>query len=510
MTAFLHLPDMPINSTYRLGLGSPDTLTVSTWSVLQNTGTIIDLLYFASTVEIGLYVTIQSDDDSLIRSTASATSISIGIGSLLTQSPVDPFTPLAPLIDIFKAIDGNYGPGMTATITNLGNLTTAGMSASAIRIADGGNSIYNYGVIDVYETSRFASANAIVIESDRDQTGVNASNLIFNQFGGLIAARSIAFGAWAIHTSHDDDTVDNRGRITGVVELGGGNDVFDNHGAVDSYGGDPGQVFLGDGDDRFTQTGTPPQKFEVHGGLGDDLFEIDDPTGWKIVEAAGEGTDTMSVAVTWSLAGTEFENLILGGTADVQGTGNTAANTMTGNRGANLIAGRSGDDSISGGAGNDLLRGGLDDDLLDGGDDDDVISGGDGIDVLLGGAGKDRLFGDAGQDTLTGGAGRDILWGGADADVFVYLASSDSPAGAGRDAIGDFEIGVDLIDLRAVATTAITWVGTAAFSGTGPEVRSLALGSNTLLALDADGDGLADLQVMLHGATGLTALDLLF
>lgn len=83
------------------------------------------------------------------------------------------------------------------------------------------------------------------------------------------------------------------------------------------------------------------------------------------------GIDTVEVAFSYTL-GAQQENLLLGATGALNGTGNASANSLTGNTGNNRL---------DGGAGNDILI------------------GGGGSDTLLGGAGADRLRGDAGNDT---------------------------------------------------------------------------------------------------------------
>src|SRR6185295_11617006 len=49
----------------------------------------------------------------------------------------------------------------------------------------------------------------------------------------------------------------------------------------------------------------------------------------------------------------ELENLILTGTAAINGTGNTKDNALTGNIAANSLDGGTGKDTMTGGAGND-------------------------------------------------------------------------------------------------------------------------------------------------------------
>src|SRR4029079_10970278 len=103
-----------------------------------------------------------------------------------------------------------------------------------------------------------------------------------------------------------------------------------------------------------------------------------------------------------------------------------------------FIIGNSSTNNIFGGLGNDTLKGGGGNDNLFGDAGSDDLFGGDGNEALRGGKGADNLFGDAGTDFLFGGPGKDFLTGGADGDFFTFLKLSDSPRGAGRDVILDF------------------------------------------------------------------------
>jgi len=162
-----------------------------------------------------------------------------------------------------------------------------------------------------------------------------------------------------------------------------------------------------------------------------------------------------------------------------------------------------------------MLDGGTDDDRLFGRAGNDRLEGGEGDDSLRGGSGTDQLFGGDGEDVLYGGIGRDTLTGGADADRFVFAATAETPAGANRDVITDFEKGLDLIDLsridaRVTNTTAddvFTFIGTAAFGNVAGQLRYAIAGGNTTIAFDTDGNGLADGEIRLTGAIALNAGD---
>lgn len=80
---------------------------------------------------------------------------------------------------------------------------------------------------------------------------------------------------------------------------------------------------------------------------------------------------------------------------------------------------------IDGGAGNDILLGGFGNDVIFGGDSNDYIDGRKGNDSLFGGAGNDTIFGDKGNDSLFGGLGTDFLFGGAGADSLFGESGTD-------------------------------------------------------------------------------------
>lgn len=151
---------------------------------------------------------------------------------------------------------------------------------------------------------------------------------------------------------------------------------------------------------------------------------------------------------------------------------------------------------------------------MEGCDGLDRLLGASGDDLLRGGAGNDALNGGADQDILQGDLGRDTLTGGTEADVFRFLDVSDSTVGlGGRDVIGDFEDGVDLIDLSMIdagtglGNQAFTFIGTAAYSGAGGELRYTQSPNTTVLRADIDGDGIDDMAISIRGTNALDATD---
>ena len=226
-----------------------------------------------------------------------------------------------------------------------------------------------------------------------------------------------------------------------------GNNILDGGGGDDSFAG-------GGGTDTLI------------GGTGNDVFRVDDASD-IILEYAGEGSDLVRVASSYTLAeGVSVE------TMTTKNPNSTAAFDLTGNSFANLIYGNAGANTLSGGGG------------------------------------IDRLRGQGGNDTLIGGAGADELAGGAGNDLFVFEDVSDSSL-ASPDRILDFASG-DLIDLSAIDANvgaaddqAFTFVGSAAFSNTAGELRTAVVSGNTMIYGDTNGDGTADFAITVTGTPAL-------
>jgi serralysin len=133
--------------------------------------------------------------------------------------------------------------------------------------------------------------------------------------------------------------------------------------------------------------------------------------------------------------------------------------------------------------------------LLYGGLGADSLYGDAGDDQLFGGSGSDRLFGGEGADILTGGLCRDTLEGGAGADVFVWQSTQESSASRfGADVIRGFDAAEDRLDLSGVfGETAAVWQESGRFTGQAGEI--IWNGAQSLLSIDVNGDGRADMSV---------------
>ncbi len=159
-------------------------------------------------------------------------------------------------------------------------------------------------------------------------------------------------------------------------------------------------------------------------------------------------------------------------------------------------------------SGNDFFAG--DNEAGDDGSYGETLYGLGGNDQILGLAGNDTLVGGEGDDSLEGGLGKDVLEGGLNRDTFKYNSVEESAFGLlNRDVIRDFANGEDKIDLSAVdANSGISgnqrfeFIEEDAFSGRAGELR-ITTAAGLLVQADIDGDGIADMEILVQGASSL-------
>lgn len=278
------------------------------------------------------------------------------------------------------------------------------------------------------------------------------------------------------------------------------------------------------------------------GGAGDDSYYADSALD-VATELAGEGTDTVTTSVTYTLAA-NVEKLIITSTANnVNGYGNDLDNHLIGYEGNNTLYGGAGNDTISGHNGNDMMYGGTGNDWIQvtGTGDHAIEYANEGIDtvslagipsytmeanienLIFGGVtqtigigntldnmmtGNDisnTLSGMAGNDTLDGDAGVDTLIGGIGDDVYIVNSTTDiltENASEGSDTVKS-SVNFTLASLANIENLTLTGAG--AINGTGSSVANILIGNaavNTLTgSAGADtliGGGGAD---VLYGGT---------
>jgi Ca2+-binding RTX toxin-like protein len=184
----------------------------------------------------------------------------------------------------------------------------------------------------------------------------------------------------------------------------------------------------------------------MRGGSGNDTYVVNQSND-SVIELAGQGTDIVRSAASFTL-GANVEDLRLIGSTAINGTGNGLDNEIFGNAANNILNGGAGNDTLWGNAGKDtLIGGGGSNDELHPGTGNDTVNGSGGISVvsyqefesgvtvnlatgLTGGAagidtliGIARAYGSSAGDTLTGGNDTTRINGGFGDDK-LYFGSS--------------------------------------------------------------------------------------
>jgi Ca2+-binding RTX toxin-like protein len=295
--------------------------------------------------------------------------------------------------------------------------------------------------------------------------------------------------------------------LDNVARGNDGDDILFGAGGSDELSGGIGidQLFGGDGGDLLDGG---EGKDYMNGGAGDDVYVVDD-SGDEVSEFGGSGIDLVKASASFVL-GTGVENLVLTGTAAINGTGNALVNNLTGNSAANILDGGAGNDVMTGGDGDDtyLVESFGDQVIEAGGEGNDsiytttsyVLGAGQSVETmaardnsltvamnLLGNELANTIFGNNGTNFIDGGAGADIMTGFGGDDTYAVDNAGDvviEQAGGGNDAI----------------YTSFSYI-----LGFGSSVETLAARDNSLtVAMDLFGN---ELDNLIFGNNGANFLD---
>lgn len=366
-------------------------------------------------------------------------------------------------VDLVSGVNG----GMAAddTLTSIENLTGSAYGdtlsgTAAANVLDGG-----------------AGADTLTGRGGNDVYLVDDSGDVVVEVGGegTDEIRLANFSSYTLPSEVENLRQTTTGALTATGNVlnneitgNSGSDTFDGGDGHDFLSGQGGDDTLDGGDGHDTLNGGTGAD-TMDGSTGNDVYVVDNG-GDVVVELVGEGTDQVLTTLTSYTLGAHVENLNFTGSGNFQGTGNALANIVYSVGGA------------------------------------DTLDGGDGDDELRSQAGDDAVLGGDGDDLLVGGSGVDVLTGGAGADEFRF-GGYESGTGTAADRIADFASGSDVIDLSQIdadfATSgnqAFTFIGSAAFSNVAGELRYAFDGVDTWLQGDTNGDGVADLEIVLSGA----------
>ncbi|MDP3483566.1 MAG: Ig-like domain-containing protein [Sulfuricella sp.] len=225
------------------------------------------------------------------------------------------------------------------------------------------------------------------------------------------------------------------------------------------------------------------------GGAGDDTYIVDN-AGDVVTEALNAGIDTVQSSISYTLTA-NVENLILTGTAAINGTGNALDNTIIGNAAANVLNGGAGADTMSGGAGNDTyVVDNVNDVVVEG-----VNAGTDSVqssatytlsdnveNLTLTGTAAINGTGNALDNVITGNSGVNVLAGLSGNDTYYV----DNTADVVVENAGE---GIDSVFVSATYTLSdnvenLTLTGTAAINATGNALDNTITGNSGANVLD--------------------------
>ncbi|CAN7188230.1 M10 family metallopeptidase C-terminal domain-containing protein [Rhizobium leguminosarum] len=241
------------------------------------------------------------------------------------------------------------------------------------------------------------------------------------------------------------------------------------------------------------------------GAAGNDTYIVDD-VGDVVTEGLNAGTDLIKTALSIYTLANNVENLLYTGSASFTGTGNALANTITGGAGNDTLDGGAGNDTLNGGAGNDIYVVDSASDVIN----EAVSAGTDEIRTALaaysiaalvnvenltytgsasftgtGNALANTITGGVGNDTLNGGTGADTLIGGAGGDTYIVdnagdivTEAADEGTDTVRTTLASYTLGSDVENL--------TYIGTAAFVGTGNTLNNILTGGAGVDTLKGD------------------------
>ncbi len=327
--------------------------------------------------------------------------------------------------------------------------------------------------------------------------------------------------------------------------VGGGLNQTNLSGFENITGSDFNDTLNGDSQDNVIDGGAGNDR--MFGGAGDDTYIVD-----SLLDQANEivngvdsgGHDTVIASISYTITA-GIEELDLGGTGNINATGNSTNDLLVGNSGNNILTGGGGTDTMYGMGGDDTYV--VDDNSdvvseeslgtgIDDGGTDTVrfigggfgytlgnfienldLSGGTAVggtgnslnNTITGNSSGNLLFGMAGNDVLIGNGGNDQMFGGAGNDTYVVdntsqIVSEESQGSGINDGGHD------------VVQSSVTWnlgnfiedltlTGTAAINGTGNALSNAITGNaaaNTLFGLGGNDtlDGGAGADHMFGGA----------
>lgn len=385
-----------------------------------------------------------------------------------------------------------------SVVSSSGDDTLDGGGGADTLIGGAGDDVY---VVDTYKyisqrsvvngqrvTTQVLIKDQVQEEADKGNDTIRSSSISLDLNNYLHVENIELMGKAKLTATGDSSANMLTGNLAAnLLQGGGGNDTLIGGAGNDTLDGGTGVDTL-------------------EGGTGNDTYVVDNVND-VIVELtiSPKEIDTVLASVTMTSLGLNLENLILTGSSNIDGTGNSLNNTITGNAGINVLDGGEGIDVMLGGAGNDTYIVDNVRDLVietinaksrvDAGGTDTVKSSenytlpnfvenltltGTANLVGNGNALGNVITGNTGANILFGGAGADTLDGANGSDIYLISLASEHLAG---EVIADTGNGVgDVDEIRFASTTAGTLVLQDSITGIERVVIGTGAGSTAVTA----------------------------
>jgi Ca2+-binding RTX toxin-like protein len=426
--------------TYSAGdlaaFGSATAITLM-GSTADTTRPTLTSLTFAPTFDL-------SGGDKPITFTASANDSISGVGhvDIFLTKPITLAFPgssnlsTTSVFSIYDSLSDPFSDGQSSGTFTLSHLNAPGSYAiDSVHVYDkvGNQRTYSAGDLADFGSATSITLTTAIADVFRGGPGDDTYNV--DHVGDVVIEDANAGNDTVYSTIHY--------RLPANVE----NLVLQGSADLQGYGNELNNAIAGNSGSNILDGGVGADW--VSGGQGNDAYFVDNPSD-LVTERPGEGIDTVYTSTHYRL-GADVEQLVLQGSADLQGYGNELNNAIAGNSGNNILDGGAGADWLSGGQGNDAY-------FVDSPGDVVTEKSGEGIDtvyasthyrlgadveqlVLQGSADlqgygnelNNAIAGNSGNNILNGGAGADMLAGGQGNDAFVFDVGQ-----AGGDIVTDF------------------------------------------------------------------------
>ncbi|TAL36899.1 MAG: calcium-binding protein [Alphaproteobacteria bacterium] len=382
--------------------------------------------------------------------------------------------------------------------------------ANTLTLTTGGVTVSLKGAFDVADLT--GTLTSVSIQDGSDSVTVTGATIDAPTFFALTTVGDI-FTTQTFFTGNDIFTINDTSALAwhgynGADKLTGGANS-------DTLFGDAGiDALIGLGGNDTLDGGTGADV--MTGGLGDDYYFADNSLD-KAVELLGGGHDTVEATASYVL-GAYVDDLLLAGSSDINGTGNTLANVIAGNSGDNTLSGGVGADTMIGNGGDDtfFVDNAGDTVTASSGNDTVIVTrtnaslvtpitihtadftsvenlkvtgtglfnleGDSGDNILTGNGSVNILTGFGGHDTLDGGLGADTMIGGNNDDTYILDSAGDTITDTGgTDTLivklgsGTYTLGADFenLTLFGIASANIT-------GNDGVNILTGSTGNNTL------------------------------